>query len=63
MPERPDAMSHELFVAAAYGISALGILGLVAWNLIDQRARKAELADLEARGVRRRSDRAATDGR
>ena len=50
-------MSHEVFVAAAYGISALGILALVAWNLIDQRARKAELAELEARGVRRRSDR------
>ena len=56
-------MSHELFVAAAYGISPLGILALVAWNLIDQRARKAELADLEARGVRRRSERAVADKR
>ena len=56
-------MSHEVFVAAAYGISAIGILTLVVWNLVDQRARKAELADLEARGVRRRSDRAATDKR
>jgi len=56
-------MSHELFVAAAYGISALGILALVAWNLIDQRARRAELADLEARGVRRRSVRPGAGGR
>ena len=56
-------MSHELFVAAAYGSSALGILALGAWNLIDQRARRAELADLEARGVRRRSVRPGAGGR
>ena len=54
-------MNHELFVAAAYGISALGILGLIGWNLVDQRSRKAELAELEARGVRRRSDRPRKD--
>jgi heme exporter protein D len=54
-------MSHDLFVAAAYGISAFAMIGLIAWNLLDQRARKAELAELEARGVRRRSDRARGD--
>ncbi len=51
-------MTHTLYVAAAYGISALGILGLIAWSLIDQRARRTEIAELEASGVRRRSDRA-----
>ncbi|MEQ8298733.1 MAG: heme exporter protein CcmD [Nitratireductor sp.] len=49
-------MTHALYVAAAYGLSALAIGGLVAWTLFDQRARKAELAALEAQGVRRRSD-------
>jgi heme exporter protein D len=49
-------MTHALYVAAAYGLSALAIGGLVSWTLFDQRARKAELAALEAQGVRRRSD-------
>ena len=48
-------MTHMFFVSAAYGISALVIAGLVGWILLDQAARKRELADLEARGIRRRS--------
>jgi heme exporter protein D len=49
--------AHGLYVAAAYGISALVIAALVAWVLLDQRARRREMAELEASGVRRRSDR------
>jgi len=48
-------MPHPFFVAAAYGISALVIAALVGWILADQAARKRELAELEKRGVRRRS--------
>ncbi|MBO6717514.1 MAG: heme exporter protein CcmD [Rhizobiaceae bacterium] len=48
-------MTHIFFVSAAYLVSALAIAGLVAWILLDQAARKRELADLEQRGVRRRS--------
>jgi heme exporter protein D len=48
-------MTHALYVAAAYGLSALGIAGVIVWILSDQAARKRELADLEKRGVRRRS--------
>ena len=48
-------MTHTLYVAAAYGFSALGIAGVIVWILSDQAARKRELADLESRGVRRRS--------
>ena len=48
-------MTHTLYVVAAYGLSALGIVGIVAWILSDQAARKRELAELEKRGVRRRS--------
>ena len=48
-------MTHALYVAAAYGLSAFAIGGLVVWMWVDQRARKAELAELEASGIRRRS--------
>lgn len=50
-------MSHAAFILAAYGVAALGILVLAGWLLLDNRAQKRALADLEARGVRRRSDR------
>jgi len=49
--------AHALYVTAAYGISALAIAGLIAWVLVDSRARRRELAELEASGQRRRSDR------
>jgi heme exporter protein D len=49
---------HALYVTAAYAITALALAGLIGWILFDQRARKRELAELEAAGVRRRSDRA-----
>ncbi|QPC90086.1 heme exporter protein CcmD [Mesorhizobium sp. INR15] len=49
---------HALYVTAAYAVTAVGLAGLVGWILIDQRARKRELAELEAAGVRRRSDKA-----
>lgn len=52
-------MTHAFFVAAAYGASAVALAGLIAWILVDQRLRKRELAELEAGGVRRRSDGAA----
>ena len=49
--------AHALYVTAAYAVSALAIAGLVAWIFLDQRARRRELAVLEASGARRRSDR------
>ena len=49
--------AHALYVTAAYGVSALAITALIAWVLYDSRARRRELAELEASGVRRRSDR------
>lgn len=48
-------MTHAMYIAAAYGVSAVVIGALVAWILADQAARKRELAELERRGVRRRS--------
>jgi heme exporter protein D len=48
--------AHTLYVTAAYAITAVVLAGLVGWVLLDQRARKRELAELEAAGIRRRSD-------
>lgn len=50
--------THDLYVAAAYAATAIVLAGLVGWILLDQKARKKELAELEASGIRRRSDRA-----
>ncbi|CAN7501329.1 heme exporter protein CcmD [Aminobacter sp. LjRoot7] len=50
--------AHALYVTTAYAVSAIAIAGLVLWILADQRARKREMAELEAAGHRRRSDKA-----
>ena len=50
-------MGHVAFVSAAYGVTVLVLAGISLWLAADHRARKRELADLEARGVRRRSAR------
>lgn len=52
--------AHDLYVSAAYGITFMVLVGLLIHLLLDQRARKRELAELERRGLRRRSDREAT---
>lgn len=49
--------AHDLYVTAAYAVSALAIAGLIAWILLDSRARRREMAELQASGARRRSDR------
>ncbi|MCX5494822.1 heme exporter protein CcmD [Kaistia dalseonensis] len=56
-----DLGTHAGFILAAYGLTVLIVLGLVAWILLDGRAQRRRLRDLEARGVRRRS--AARGGR
>ncbi|MGY6709997.1 MAG: heme exporter protein CcmD [Rhizobiaceae bacterium] len=50
-------MTHEAYVAAAYGATFLVLAGIAVWLMLDHRGRRRELADLEARGVRRRSQR------
>lgn len=49
--------AHAWYVAAAYGLSGLGLLLTIGWIVLDQRARRRELAELETQGVRRRSER------
>ncbi|MGB3502967.1 MAG: heme exporter protein CcmD [Mesorhizobium sp.] len=48
-------MNHALFVTAAYAVSAVALGGLALWILLDQRARRREIATLEASGIKRRS--------
>ncbi len=50
-------MSHLTYVMISYIVSAIVLLGLVAWVLIDQYIQKSELQRLEKLGVRRRSQR------
>lgn len=48
-------MNHVTYVAASYGAAFLTIAGLILWVWLDGRARRRELAVLEAAGIRRRS--------
>ena len=47
---------HAGFILASYGVALIVIGGLIARAIIDHRIQKAALADLEARGVKRRSE-------
>ncbi|BCP55731.1 heme exporter protein D [Kaistia sp. 32K] len=50
---------HAGFILAAYGVTIVIILALFAWIVLDGRHLRRQLADLEARGIRRRSARKA----
>jgi heme exporter protein D len=53
-------MDHFWFITGAYVISALVMAALVAWVVLDGRSLTRRLRDLEARGIRRRSQAGAT---
>jgi heme exporter protein D len=46
---------YATFILGAYGVATLIVLAMVAWVVIDNRRQARALADLEARGVTRRS--------
>ena len=50
-------MTHAGFIAAAYIVTAVVLAGLYLWIVADGRRQTRRLADLEARGVHRRSAR------
>ena len=52
MPENP---AHFGFILASYLIAAAVLLGLVLWIALDGRIQRRRLAELESRGIRRRS--------
>lgn len=50
-----EAGRHAAFIWASYGIVLAVVAGLLLWLWRDGRRQRAALADLERRGVRRRS--------
>lgn len=50
-----DLGTHANFIWAAYGASATVLAGLIGWIVVDARRQSRLLAELEARGVKRRS--------
>lgn len=51
----PDLGNHAGFILAAFAVSTVVIAGMIVWIRRDYARNRAILADLEARGVRRRS--------
>jgi heme exporter protein D len=52
-----DLGPHAVFIVAAYAATALIVGGLILRAVLDHRAQLLALAELEERGMRRRSDR------
>lgn len=50
-----DLGPHAQFIISSYAVVALVLGGLVAWLWVDGARQKRLMADLEARGIRRRS--------
>jgi heme exporter protein D len=52
-----DLGPNAAFIVGAYSVAILIVAALIAWVLIDQRRQRQLLSDLEARGIKRRSER------
>jgi heme exporter protein D len=52
-----DLGPHAAYIWAAYGAVAIVLALLVAWLVLDGQRQQRLIEELEARGVRRRSDR------
>ena len=50
-----DLGPHAAFIWISYAATTLVVIGLITWLFADGRRQRAELQDLEARGIRRRS--------
>ncbi|MEA2938473.1 MAG: heme exporter protein [Alphaproteobacteria bacterium] len=48
---------HAAFIVAAYTVALLIVAAMIAWVVLDHRRQVRVLADLEARGITRRSGR------
>jgi heme exporter protein D len=51
-----DLGPYAGFIVAAYGITFAVVAALIAWVIADHRVQTRVLADLETRGVTRRSE-------
>ena len=52
-----EAVNHMGFIVAAYAVTIAIVGALIAWVMLDYRAQKRTLAELDKRGVTRRSQR------
>jgi heme exporter protein D len=50
-----ESVNHAGFIVASYAAAAIIVAGLIAWVMLDFRAQRRNLAELEARGITRRS--------
>lgn len=48
-------MTHAFYIGMSYAATGLAVLCLIAWVVVDGQARKRELKELEASGMRRRT--------
>ena len=51
----PDLGPHAIFILAAYGVTFVTVAALAFFIVEDDRKQRRLLADLERRGIRRRS--------
>jgi heme exporter protein D len=56
-----DLGPHAFFIWASYAVAAVVLGALMVWLWADGRRYRRRLAELEARGIRRRSASAASD--
>ena len=50
-----EAMNHLPFIVGSYASAFVVVAGLIGWVMLDFRAQRRALADLEMRGLTRRS--------
>jgi heme exporter protein D len=55
-----DLGPHAAFVWASYGAVAVALAALALWLVLDGRRQRRLIDELEARGIRRRSDRGSS---
>jgi heme exporter protein D len=51
----PDLGQHATFILAAYGVTFVAVAALAFFIVVDDRKQQRLLAELERRGIRRRS--------
>jgi heme exporter protein D len=56
-----ETINHLPFIVGSYAAAFVVIAGLIAWVMLDFRAQRRALADLEMRGLTRRSTAADAD--
>jgi len=56
-----QATAHIEFIVAAYGAGVVVVVALIAWVMLDYRLQRRILAELETKGISRRSVRESAD--